>query len=146
MRLLTISVLCAVLLLLTSCGNRLPLSLVDETRQRTDVTFTLSSDNAEEVTSSVNGKLNNNSTSDLECNDKYSIEKFVDGQWYQLELNESTYFTDAAIMIPPSKSNTIIAKLSTLQDTPKAGNYRLVRKYSVDDVEYYATAEFEITS
>ncbi len=83
--------------------------------------------------------LQNKTNKEIIYGEEYAIEKYQDGDWYQLQFPENTGWNDIAYILAPNSSSTVNINLSFLDYKFTDGTYRVVKK--VDDKYYYAKFE-----
>ena len=97
-------------------------------------------------TKDINIYITNNTNLESGYGEWYTVDKFENNEWHQLDFAKDTAFQAVENILSPQKTNQENCKLSTLQDFKNltAGKYRIVEEISNSISFTRATAEFEL--
>src|SRR5690625_5016975 len=150
---LPIILLSITLIILVSCGNN-----SNNSSEKLNPSEYKTTNNLEDVTMKVDEQtispegltviFENNSDKDCIYGDPFTLEKIVDGKWFEvpIELEDNYGFNDIGYELPPDSSSELDIDWEWLYGNLDASNYRIIKEVldfrePGDFDEYHLSAE-----
>ncbi|MGF7145180.1 hypothetical protein HNQ56_003616 [Anaerotaenia torta] len=105
-----------------------------------DITFTTQYPVYGKDMEQIIGYIRNNTDEEFVYGAEYSVEKLIDGTWYQLPFPENTAWNAIGYILSPKDTNTEYVSLSFVDYSFTDGTYRILKQ--IGDKKYFA--EFKL--
>lgn len=132
----------ALLISLVGCGAKLGEEFTEEVNILEGVTLTV---NEETVSSEgITYTVDNQSETDLNFGQDYSLQKEEKGKWYQLSPANPVAVTMELLWVPAGSTETLEINWDAAYGKLPAGHYRILKNFADNERGYYLTGEFTV--
>lgn len=127
---------------LVGCGAKLGEEFTEEVNTLEGVTLTVDQEtvSAEGITYTVD----NQSETDLNFGQDYSLQKEEKGKWYQLSPANPVAVTLELLWVPAGGTETLEVNWDVAYGKLPAGHYRILKSFADNENGYYLAGEFTL--
>ena len=127
----------AAFVFLVGCGSKLGEEFTEEVNTLEGVTLMVDGETAS--ADSITYTVDNGSEKDLNFGQDYSLQKEENGKWYQLLPANPVAVTMELCWVPAGGTETMEINWDAAYGKLPAGHYRLVKNFSDDICNFYAS-------
>lgn len=140
----TAAMLIGVVLLtaLAGCGAKLGEEFTEEVNTLEGVTLTVDGETVSPE--GITYIVDNQSETDLNFGQDYSLQKEEKGKWYQLSPANSVAVTLELLWVPAGGTETLEVNWDVAYGKLPAGHYRILKSFADNENGYYLAGEFTL--